>query len=294
MTATSTQRVVTTDAAALAATWNLERVGSKPALRHYVANSWRRRHFAIELAKSEVIKSSAETRLGVFWELLNPILLACVYYFAFGVLLSTKKDSSNFVLFLMCGVLSFYFINRSIRKGSMSVVSNRELVRSLHFPRLLLPISIVLRQTLGFYPNFVVLIFMALITKEGVRWQWVVGPVDLVLMGCFAAGAAMLAARAVARWRDVKDLLPFLLRMWMYFAGVFFSVGIRYADAPHWAQVLAEYNPAAVYLQIMRFAFLNGTPVSWLIWFWAVVWAIGTVIIGAVVFWRGEETYGSA
>ena len=90
----------------------------------------------------------------------------------------------------------------------------------------------------------------------------------------------MLAARAVARWRDVHDLLPFILRMWMYFAGVFFSVGIRYANAPHFVQVIAFYNPAAVYLQIMRFAFLDGTPVSWLIWFWAVVWAIGTVIIG--------------
>jgi teichoic acid transport system permease protein len=294
VTPTSTQQTGTTDGSALAATWGLERVGRKPTLRRYIGESWRRRHFATELAKSNVIAASAENRLGILWELLNPILLACVYYFAFGVLLGTKSDSGNFVAFLLCGVLAWYFLNRSIRQGSSSVTSNRQLVRSLHFPRLLLPISIVLRQTLGFYSNFLVLAVVALITGEGLRWQWIFGPVDLILMCAFACGAAMLVARGTSRWRDLHDLLPFGLRMWMYFAGVFFSVEVRYANQAQWIQAIAFYNPAAVYLEIMRYAFVAGSTPNWLTWFWAVAWAVGFLILGTIVFWGGEESYGNA
>jgi teichoic acid transport system permease protein len=279
-------------AAALAVSWGLERVGRRPPLRVYVKEAWRRRHFATALAKSRVIASSAENRLGLLWELLNPILLACVYYLAFGVLLNTKKDNPDFEGFLLCGVLSWYFLNRSIRQGASSITGNRNLIRSLHFPRVILPISIVLRQFIAFYSNFLVIVVVVLIKGEGIRWQWVEGPLCLVLMACFGSGAAMIAAWATSRWRDIDALLPFVLRMWMYFAGIFFSVHVRYKNAPHVIQVLAYYNPAAVYLQIMRHAFLKSVVIDELTIVWAVIWAVLFLAVGTVVFWRAEERYG--
>jgi teichoic acid transport system permease protein len=294
VTTTSTQTSASPDAAALASRWGLERVGARPPLPTYVKEAWRRRHFATELAKSKVIAANAENRLGLLWELLNPILLACVYYFAFGLLLGTHKDSDNFIAFLLCGVLSWYLLNRSIRQGSSSVTGNRALVRSLHFPRIILPISVVLRQMLSFYTNFIVLICVALITGEGFRWQWILGPMDVILMGVFAAGAAMLAGWATSRWPDFGDLLPFLLRMWMYFTGIFFDVHIRYKHAPHIIQLIAYYNPGAVYLQIMRHAFIGSVPIDNLVWVWAFVWAVLFIVVGSVVFWRAEERYGNA
>jgi len=294
VTTTSTQRTGTTDAKAMAETWGLERVGRRQTLLHYVADSWRRRHFAVEIAKSQVIAQSAEQRLGILWELLNPLLLAAVYYLAFGVLLGTKKDSGNFVGFLLCGVLSWTFINKSIRYGSSSLTSNRALLRSLHFPRIILPIAVVVRATIGFYSNFVVLVAVALITREGVRWQWVMAPLTLALMAAFTAGAAMLAARTTTIWPDFNSLLPFGLRMWMYFAGVFFAVQVRYADKPEVVRLVAFYNPPAVYFQMMRASFLHEYTVDGLMLFWAVAWAIIFLIAGTIVFWHGEESYGSA
>jgi teichoic acid transport system permease protein len=294
VTTASTQRQAGFDAAALASRWGLERVGARPPLVSYLKDAWRRRHFATELAKSKVIASTAENSLGLLWELLNPLLLAGVYYFAFGLLLGTRKDSDNFIGFLLCGVLSWYLLNRSIRSGSQAVTGNRNLVRSLHFPRIILPISVVLRQMLSFYTNFVIIVAVALITGEGFRWQWILGPIDVILMGIFASGAAMLAAWAVARWRDFGDLLPFLLRMWMYFTGIFFNVHIRYKDAPHFVQLLAYYNPGAIYLQIMRHAFLGSVQVVPLVYVWAVAWAVIFIVLGSVVFWRAEEHYGNA
>lgn len=281
-------------AQALAEEWGLTRVGRRPSLGTYIREAWRRRHFATALAKSRVIASSAENRLGLLWELLNPVLLAGVYYLAFGVLLGTKKDSKNFIGFLLCGVLTWYFINRSIRQGASSVTGNRALVRSLHFPKVILPLSIVLRQTIAFYSNVLVIIVVVLITHEHVRWQWLLAPVCLCFMACFASGASMIAAWGTARWRDVDALLPFMIRMWMYFAGIFFDVHVRYHAAPHFIQVLAFYNPAAVYLQTMRFAFLHGMPMNWLVLMWDAVWGIGVLAIGTVVFWRAEESYGNA
>jgi teichoic acid transport system permease protein len=290
---TTSSRTGGVNAAALAAEWGLKRVGTRPPLPTYIREAWRRRHFATELAKSKVIASSAENRLGLLWELLNPILLATVYYFAFGLLLGTHKDNPDFEGFLLCGVLSWYFINRSIRSGASAVTGNRNLVRSLHFPRIILPISVVLRQFFAFYSNFAVIIVVVLIKGEGFRWQWVMAPIDLILMAGFSSGAAMIAAWATSRWRDINDLLPFVLRMWMYFAGIFFDVHVRYKHAPHFIQVLAYYNPAACYLEIMRHSFLHTVPVDKLVYMWAVIWAIVFLIIGTLVFWRAEERYGN-
>lgn len=295
MTTMSTQRSATgADPAALAERWGLQPVGTRPPLKAYVKEAWGRRHFATELAKSSVIASTAENRLGTLWELLNPLLLTIVYYLAFGLLLGTHRDSQNFLGFLVVGMLSWWFLNRSIRRGAGSVTANRALVRSLHFPRIILPVSVVLRQTIAFFSSLPVIIVVVLLTGEGVRWQWVFAPPCLALMGLFCSGAAMLAAWATSRWRDIGDLLPFVLRMWMYFTGIFFNVHVRYAHAPHFIQVLAYYNPGAVYLQIMRYAFLGSIPISNLVLFWAVVWAAVFLAIGTVVFWRAEERYGYA
>jgi teichoic acid transport system permease protein len=292
VTTTSSQRTGTVDSAALAAEWGLAKVGMRPSLVTYIKEAWRRRHFATELAKSKVIASSAENRLGLLWELLNPILLAIVYYLAFGVLLNTKKDNPDFEGFLLCGVLSWYFLNRSIRQGASSVTGNRNLVRSLHFPRVILPISIVLRQFFAFYSNFLVIVVVVLIKGEGIRWQWVEAPICLLLMACFSSGTSMIAAWATARWKDVNDLLPFILRMWMYFAGIFFDVHVRYKHAPHFIQMLAYYNPAAVYLQLMRHAFVHTVVIDKLVIIWAFVWAFFFLFVGTIVFWRAEARYG--
>ena len=294
MTTTSAQPTSTTEAKALAAAWGLERVGRRQTLFGYVADSWRRRHFAIEIAKSQVIAQSSEQRLGVLWELLNPLLLAGVYYLAFGILLGTKKDSPNFLGFLLCGLLAWQFISRSIRQGSSSLMANRALLRSLHFPRIILPIAVVLRSTIGFYFSFIVLMVVALSTGEGVRWQWALAPLTLLLMAAFTAGAAMMAARGTSIWPDVHNFLPFGLRMWMYFAGVFFAVQIRYADKPEVLRLIAFYNPPAVYFQMMRAAFLREATVDGLVLFWGVAWAIIFLVAGTIIFWRGEESYGSA
>ncbi len=294
MTTTSAQPTGTADAKELAATWGLERVGRRQTLFAYVADSWRRRHFALELGKSQVMAQTSEQRLGILWELLNPLLLAAVYYFAFGVLLGTKKDSENFLGFLLCGVLSWQFIARSIRQGSSSLSANRALLRSLHFPRIILPIAVVVRSTIAFYANFLVLIAVALITSEGVRWQWVMAPLTLVLMAGFTAGAAMMAARGTAIWPDVNSFLPFFLRMWMYFAGVFFAVHVRYADKPEFIKLIAFYNPPAIYFEMMRASFLHENTVTGLELFWGVAWAVIFLVAGTIIFWRGEESYGSA
>jgi teichoic acid transport system permease protein len=135
---------------------------------------------------------------------------------------------------------------------------------------------------------------VALITGEGVRWQWALAPLTLMLMAGFTAGAAMLMARGTSIWRDLHNLLPYILRMWMYFAGVFFAVHVRYQDRPEFIKLIAFYNPAAVYFQMMRASFLKDEPVDALTLGWGVAWAIIFLIAGTIVFWRGEESYGSA
>jgi teichoic acid transport system permease protein len=105
----------------------------------------------------------------------------------------------------------------------------------------------------------------------------------------------MFFGRLVHKIIDIKQLIPFLMRIWMYMSAVLYPVQ-RFTDHLHgWKLHVLEANPLLVYIELIRFALLDnvklaGTPK--LLWVEAAAWAVGVFFIGFVFFWRGEKGYG--
>ncbi|MFJ2766174.1 ABC transporter permease, partial [Streptomyces prasinus] len=93
------------------------------------------------------------------------------------------------------------------------------------------------------------------------------------------------------------QLMPFVLRTWMYASGVMFSIPVMLADknVPSWLADVLQWNPAAVYMDLVRFAMIDDYGSSYLpphVWAFAAGWALLAGVIGFVYFWKAEETYG--
>ncbi len=265
---------------------------ARPGLQQYVRMLWQRRYFLVAFANARVVSLYTSARLGQVWQLLTPLLNAGVYLLLFGVLLNTDRGVDNFVGFLVIGVFIFNFTQRSVRQGADSISRNLGLIRALHFPRATLPLAYTLAELQQLFAALVVMAGAVLITGEPVTAAWLLVPVAVALQSVFNAGLTLVVARLAAHAPDINQVLPFVLRTWLYTSGVFFSIPVFTAGAPDAIRVLLQINPAAVYIDLVRTALLSEHDPLPYAWPLAVGWALLAAVVGFVFFWRAETRYG--
>ncbi|MFD9356541.1 ABC transporter permease [Streptomyces sp. NPDC060031] len=284
-------------AAELAAAHGLTVSGARPSLPRYVAQLWSRRHFVTAYATARMHATYSTARLGQVWHLVTPLLNAAVYYFIFGIVMHASNGVPDYLPFLITGVFVWDFIGSSINAGTRAVHSNLGLVRALHFPRASLPISGVVQLFQQLLVTMGALVILLLAFGQTPSASWLLAVPALALMAVFCAGCAMIMARIGSKSPDVSQLMPFVLRTWMYSSGVMWSIDsmLKKDDLPHWVLLLLKTNPAAVYIDLMRFALIDSFKAHALphhAWPLAIGWALLAGVGGFVYFWKAEEEYG--
>lgn len=279
--------------AAIAEAAGLDRVGRPASLREYVVELWRRRFFAFILAWSRYRARNTQDRLGGAWNVLRPLLQAGVYAAVFGLILrGSSAKPPNYVEFVTAGVFVFHFLGGCLTAGSRSIVGDVGLVRTLRFPRAVLPLAATLQQFYAFLPAVGVLAVLLLALGNPPRVEWLLLPVAVLLMACFGLGISMICARITNLVRDFSNLLPFIIRILFYVSGVVIDVRrIRSEEYPVLEHVLRD-NPFHVYIELVRQSLLSTHDVQLDYWLWGAGWAVGTMLVGFLFFWRGEEAYG--
>ncbi|GGW35286.1 transport permease protein [Streptomyces lucensis JCM 4490] len=290
-----TQAPAEDDLAALAARHGLSVSGARPSLPEYVRQLWDRRHFITAFATAKLTAQYSQAKLGQVWQVMTPLLNAAVYYFIFGVLIGTKHNVPDYVPFLVTGVFIWTFTQSSIMAGTRAISGHLGLVRALHFPRAALPISFALQQLQQLLFSMAALVVILLCFGVPVAASWLLAIPALVLQFTFNAGVSMIVARMGAKTPDLAQLMPFLLRTWMYASGVMFSISRTLEGRPEWIARLLQVNPAAVYIDLMRFALIDSFRAGSLpphVWAAATGWAVAAGVGGFIYFWKAEETYG--
>ncbi|MEU3412014.1 MULTISPECIES: ABC transporter permease [unclassified Streptomyces] len=284
-------------AAELAAKYGLSVSGARPSLVEYVRQLWGRRHFILAFSQAKLTAQYSQAKLGQLWQVATPLLNAAVYFLIFGLILHASRGMSRdvYIPFLVTGVFVFTFTQSSVMSGVRAISGNLGLVRALHFPRASLPVSFSLQQLQQLLFSMLVLFAVAIGfgSYPGPSWLLIV-PV-LVLQFLFNTGLALIVARMGAKTPDLAQLMPFVLRTWMYASGVMFSINTMLAGRPEWIVRVLQVNPVAVYMDLMRFALIddygsvNLPPHVWAI---ALLWAVLVFAGGFVYFWKAEERYG--
>ncbi|MEV4489529.1 ABC transporter permease [Micromonospora coxensis] len=280
--------------AQLAARHGLRVAGERPSLAEYSRRLWAYRHFIAAYANAKLVASYSNAKLGQIWQVLTPLTNAAVYYLIFGVVLK-QNEIPNFIAYLTTGLFIFNFTQSAVLAGTQSISGNLGLIRALHFPRASLPLAATLTQFQQLLASMVVLIAIVLVTGEPITLDWLMLAPALLLQAVFNAGVVMICARMGAKAGDLKQVMPFILRTWMYGSGVLYSVTL-FTRLPEWAATIIQYNPMLVYIELARHALLEQAPVLngslVQLWLVALAWALVTGIGGFIYFWRGEQEYG--
>jgi teichoic acid transport system permease protein len=250
-------RVPDQDLGELARHYELKLAGARPSLREYLSMLWQRRHFIIGYATARNISMYTEAKLGQIWQVLTPILNACVYYLIFGLLFETSRAVLHFPAFLVVGVFVFAFTERSIVTGSNVMRANLQLIRALYFPRASLPLAYVIVELQQMLIGMVVVIIVMLCSSQYPSWYWLLLIPAVLLQSMFNTGAALIVARMGGAVADVSELIPFFLRISRYFCGVMYLIITVTYRFPTWVGKVLSFNPFAVYISLVRVAFMS-------------------------------------
>jgi teichoic acid transport system permease protein len=227
-----------------------------PPLRSYVRELWRRREFAVELARTKLREQNFDTVFGQLWLVINPLLMALVYFLLIDIVRAGGQRPPHFLAHLVAGIFVFHIIQNAMTVGVRSVTKGGGLILNSAFPRALLPLSAVITAFMRFLPTAVVYIPIHIASGLPVdaTTLWVF-PI-LALMLLMAAGLAMLVAAAQVYFRDLSNFLPYMLRIWLYISPVLYFA----SNVPHGYTWLLKVNPLAGLLTAWSDALFGVTP----------------------------------
>ena len=248
---------------------------------------WRRAlHLTWTLAYSEWRLKFFGSVLGYFWQLGRPLMLFGIYYVIFTQFVDLSGDAQYYAPALLTSIMLYQFFAEVTGASVGSVVGRENLVRKIHFPRIVIPLSVVLQATFNLLINMVVVgIFIALAgVPVTASWLWFF-PLFLFLL-TLVTGLGMLLSALFVRYRDVQPIWDVLT------LGLFYATPILYPlerVSEQWQRELLMMNPLAVIVQQMRHAFFDpsapsaaaaaGAP-------WHLIFPIGaTIVLFVLGFW---------
>jgi teichoic acid transport system permease protein len=270
----------------------LHRLGTEQDLPEYLDSIWGRREFMVSVPLADLRARHMNTVLGNVWQVLNPLLLMGIYFLIFGVILKTSRGLENYLTFLAIGVFMWQYTQRSAVQGAKAIVTNEGVIRSIWFPRIILPIATVIEEAVAFLPALVVMLFIAVLTGAYPTYTWLALVAVLAVQSVLNLGLAFVTSRATHLFRDVENMLPFLFRVAFYLSGILYSVEGRIHN-PFYKKLFL-LNPMYCLVTLARGAIfgLSSVLLDWRLWASCSAWAVVLFVAGFAWFKAGESTYG--
>jgi len=258
-----------------------------PPLGSYLRELWRRREFAVELARTKLREQNFDTAFGQLWLVLNPLLMALVYFILVDILRASDSRNSEFFAHLVAGLFLFQIVQNSMTVGVRSVTKGGRLILNSAFPRALLPLSAVITAFMRFLPTIIIYIPIHIASGLPVNANllWCLPIVALFLLT--ASGLAMLVAAAQVYFRDLSNFLPYALRIWLYVSPVLY-----YTDGvPQRYKWMLDINPLAGLLTAWSDVLNAGNPPDAAAMLQGLAWGIGIFVAAGLFFLSREREF---
>jgi lipopolysaccharide transport system permease protein len=223
---------------------------------------------------------------GPLWMVINPLLNMVLFTVIFGVVAKLPSDGIPYPLFNYAALLPWTFFAGALFSAANSLLSNRDLIAKVYFPRLVTPLVGVLSSLFDFAISFIILLGMMLWYGYGVSLAMLVVPVYLLLAAMTGLAVGLWAASWIVHFRDVNSVLSYLVRLWMYATPVVYATSL----VPERWMGLYMLNPMANVIEGIRWALLGvGRPpdLNLLLSF---IIVIPLMVAGAYYFRRTERS----
>lgn len=234
---------------------------------------------------SKLKLSKMDLLLGYFWWLLEPLILAAVYWVLVTVIL--ESDAAKSALFILCGLIPFRALSLSIRQAATSIVGQFSIISQINFPRIFLPLSDIVVNHVKLIIGLILLIGYSLLydIMPSVNLVYLIVPFSIQLI--FVTGLGLLLSVVTVYFRDTKNFLQFILRGWLILSPVLYSID-RFPDS---VQTYLLMNPMAPIIILYRDIIMDGLPPQFFYVFIGSMEAVLVFMLGYIIFAQKERHF---
>jgi len=260
---------------------------------------WRYRDLIMLFVKRDMAAQYRQTVLGPIWFIVQPIFTTIVFFFIFHKVAGIDTAPIPPPVFYMCGISIWNYFSTCFTATSTIFVTNANIFGKVYFPRLVLPLSIVISNIIKFGIQLgllvIVITYYSLIDKT-YNWSYNPGsnilllPVIILIMACLGLGGGIIVSSLTTKYRDFTVLVTFGMQLMMYITPVAYSLKFVAVKHPAYKTLILS-NPLSSLIEGFRYAVLGGgnLDINWFIYSCAVTLVL--LLIGVVIFNRVERTF---
>jgi lipopolysaccharide transport system permease protein len=253
---------------------------------------WRYRDLVMMFVRRDFVSNYKQTILGPLWFIIQPLLTTFTYFIIFGKVANLKTDGIPGMVFYMAGTTVWGYFSQSLTAVATVFTTNAHIFGKVYFPRLTMPLSIVISNLVRFgiqFGLFICIWLYYLLTSNVLHPNWLIllTPVLVILMGLLSLGLGIIFSALTTKYRDLAMLLTFGVQLLMYAVPVIYplsSVPVKYK----WL-ILA--NPMSAIVETFRYAFLGSGTFSWMYIGYSTIVTLGILALGTIMFNKVEKSF---
>lgn len=253
---------------------------------------WKYRDLVILFVKRDLKNVYKQTVLGPLWIVINPFLSTFVFTVIFGIIANISTDGIPQFLFYMSGNILWSYFSNCFNRASSTFLSNARIFGKVYFPRLVMPLSGIIYNSITFLVQFVmfaILVAVYAFTGANVHPNLLVLalPVILIHIAFLGTGTGLIISSLTTKYRDLNVLVSFGLTLWMYLTPVVYPVS-QIPESFRWIMLL---NPVAPVVETFRYAFLGSGSFDRIYLLISAAVTAVILILGMIVFNQVEKNF---
>jgi lipopolysaccharide transport system permease protein len=227
---------------------------------------WAYRDLLVLLVQRDFISRYKQTILGPLWFILQPVLTTAIFAVVFGRVAGIPTDGIPAPLFYLCGLLGWNYFSQNVTTAGATFVNNSHLFGKVWFPRILMPVSVVVANLVSFALQLIPFFAFALYyrfqpgTAASVQpdWRILLSPLPLLQLAILSLGVSLWISASTAKYRDLVHLTQYLIQLWMFATPIIYPLS-RASDK--WAWII-HLNPVSAPVEAFRICLLGRGTLS--------------------------------
>ena len=238
------------------------------------------------LVRRDIKVLYAQTILGFLWAILVPLIQIVIFTIIFGKVAKISTEGIPYILYSTVAIIPWTYMSQAMSQSSLSLVTGQALLGKIYFPRIMFPLTPVLSKLVDFSISLVVLFGIMAYYRVIPEWNVVLLPFFALQMIMVPAAFGIFLSSLAIRFRDVKIVMQFLLRMLIYTAPIVYSA----TSIPQQFRIIYSLNPIVGVIEGFR-ACLLGNPIPWIYVIPSFAMALIVLLFATFYFYRTEKVF---
>lgn len=254
----------------------------------YWRDIWNYRELAYNLAKRDITVRYKQTRIGLGWAVIAPIISMIVSTFIFGTLAGLSSDgNAPYFIMVYAGSIPWSAFQKNVNQASSTFITNADLMKKVYYPRILSPLGACMAGLFDSVVSIIILIILMLGAGYYPTARFLLFPLFLLLNSALGLFLGLFLSAFNVKWRDMAQIVPFVLSVAQYICPVSYSI----TSIPEKYRLVYSLNPATGMISAFKWCVISDMTFDWLSFGVAVAWLALLTVAGIILFRKTERNF---